>query len=86
VEAHEEEQDLPARERDITNPADDPTEFGSAGETPRASENVTSPLDEGPAIQISETMVRPSGQPPPPPPTESADSTMQLQQMLQGFF
>jgi hypothetical protein len=74
VEAHEEDQDLPARERDTTNPADGPTEFGSAGETPGPSENVTSPLDEGQAIQISETMVRPSGQAPP----ESADSTMQL--------
>jgi hypothetical protein len=65
VEVHEEDRDLPARERDTTNPADDPTEFGSAGEMPGPSENVNSPLDEWQAIQISETVVRPSGQAPP---------------------
>jgi hypothetical protein len=82
VEAHEENQDLPAGERDAATSAEEPVELGSVGETPEPSENVTSPIDDGQASETSEMIVRPSEQ----APLDSSDTTMRLQQMLQSFF
>jgi hypothetical protein len=82
VEAHEENQDLPAGERNAPTSPEEPVELGSVGEAPEPSENVTSPLDEGQARETSEMIVLPSEQAPP----DSSDTTMRLQQMLQDFF
>jgi chromosome segregation ATPase len=82
VEAQEENQDVLAGERDTRTPADDPLELGSAGETPECCEIETPPADLEQASQASGTMVQQSEQ----TPTESVNSTLQLQQMLQGIF
>jgi exonuclease VII large subunit len=82
VEAHEENQDLPAGEHDTRTLADDPLELGSESETPELCELQASSADIRQASPARETMVKQSEQ----TLTESVNSTTQLQQMLQDFF
>jgi hypothetical protein len=82
LEAHEENQDLPAGERDTGTPTDELLVLGSAGESSELCGIQASPADVGPASQASEAMVKQSEQTLP----ESVDNPTKLQQMLQGFF